>query len=120
MVITTLNPFSYLRCRYCLEGQKSLVEFAREKVAKEKERERLRKEHAEEAREWRKRMFPCPHDGYETVQKTTAASPPITKSDWDRLQKDVECLLAAEVGRNKPEHAEEARLSRLESLVWAS
>ncbi|KAL8919904.1 MAG: hypothetical protein Q9172_004752 [Xanthocarpia lactea] len=89
-------------------------------IAKEKERERRRREDAEEAREWRKRMFPCPHDGYEMVQKPTAASPPITKPDWDRLQKNVECLLAAEIERNKAEHAKEAGLSRLERLVWAS
>ncbi|KAL8910195.1 MAG: hypothetical protein Q9171_004493 [Xanthocarpia ochracea] len=119
-VITTLNPFSYFRCRYFLEGQKSLVESARAKIAKEMERERRRKEDAEEARECRKRRSPCPHDGYEMVQKPTAASPPITKPDWDRLQKNVECLLAAELERNKAEHAEEARLSRLERLVWAS
>ncbi|KAI4223308.1 MAG: hypothetical protein L6R36_005512 [Xanthoria steineri] len=132
--IATLNPFSYMRCRVFLQGERSLHEYARAQVVEqeaERERSKERKEkeekaekRAEETREKfeeEERMIRMEEKEKirvsipkSIVQQFIAAT---TKEEWDSLQKDAKALVAAEVERQSAEQWKERYLDLQERHV---
>ncbi|KAL8844646.1 MAG: hypothetical protein Q9176_001158 [Flavoplaca citrina] len=105
--IEELGPIDHFRCKFFLQGEKSLQEFARAEKQYIEEQRRQEEEKAEmdEGRRLA-RMKKERETVYLTVRHagmshTTTTSTPVTEEDWNRFLNHVDGLIDKETERNK-------------------